>query len=805
MATAAALVALAACQKTEIAPEDNSAPAAEVPGDATLFSASLEAPVSASTRMTIEDGAGNQKVPTWEAGDQIKIFYLDPSTSTMTSTLGTATQAGAETTFSATVPESVTTFYAVYPASLTSSVDADGKFSVSNKISEMTFSNACICIAKCGAEKNFAFKNLCSILKFTIGTRGSQAPQIMSLDATPIVGTINASLNAVGEVVYDATTPYESTAYNRDYNNIPTGASDYVCYVPVLPQAQASGLAINWKETYKMPAVFAEVSIPFERSHIYNLGTIDSKVVTDYYITPNGSGTKDGKSLANAGDVNTFKSLVSVVAGDPSSDNAVKCARYAQIWRTKGTTFHFGAGTYVFGDASNDRLTIDFNGANGSVYSEFSIEGADPDGSGNNTTIFSGNDQYGILNVFDRARVHIDNITFANAKGTADLADDTDINTVFPGAALFMKAQTSGIKAAPRVWLTHCVFDGNKTAPASSTHTYEGGSAINMTHGGLYADHCIFRDNYDNKRNGCIRLSGNNNFSSEVSYAFFNACLWTGNRVAVYNANAGAVIRHYRKGALLGLYNCTFYNNNGSNPTKKGWIELRLDRAAIIANTAIIDDLYVTGESQTAAGYPIHIPGGNMGNNHYIFANNILMNTNAEASTAKLNRGYTLSNTSSGTHRLLMEGGNVFGRMVSDYQEGASSLIIDKDYYYVNKSNEYGGKSTEGTGGYIYSNLDNPSFADNVFKWDGTLSNGSVTCGFMSHDTMVDKVLASANINQDDSDSKVQFACGKNDASGAEKFPSFYYWLNSINAIDVDALGNARPATGWTPGAYQAQ
>lgn len=785
MMAAVALVALAACQKAEIAPEDNTAPAAEVSGDATLFSASLEAPVSSSTKMTIEDGAGDQKVPTWEAGDEIKIFYLDPTTTTMTSTIGTATKAGAETTFTATVPEGVTTFYAVYPATLDSSVDADGNFAVPTKVSDSdevnTFSNACICIAKCGAEKNFAFKNIVSVLKFTVAERGN-VMKICSLDATPLTGTVNASLDASGNVVY-AATPYTSTAYTRVFKALPTGATNTVCYMPILPGTQAAGVAVDCKSEKNLPAVFVGVSLPFERSHIYNLGTVDSKMVTDYYITASGAGTKDGKSWENAGDVETFKRLVGIVAGDPSSDNLVKCSRYAQIWKLKGTTFHLGAGTYIFGDASNDRLTIDFNGANGSLYANINIKGGYPAAGGDtpdpasHITTFSGNDQYGILNVFDRARVRISGITFAHANNTVATADNTDIHATNLGAALYLKQKTSGAKAAPRVWLTDCVFENNATNHTSSTHVYESGSCINLVEGAVYADHCIFRNNYENKRNGCVRLSGANNYSAPA-YAFFNACLFTGNEVATATSGQGsALLRNYRKAGLLAMYNCTLYNNSVSNTKRNG---ITLDRSAILANCTIVDAFDNNGSDKAYAIRLRADESTETGYKQFIFANNLFINTSASN-----NVSIGFIGTKRTELRLYMEGGNV-------YSETAGTFFTNGTNTIITEANEYGPVA--------YADIDNPSFADNVFKWNGTLNSGALTCGFMSHDAMENNVLKSDHINRDG-----DTAFSVTGSEGDESFAGFYTWLNSIGAIDKDALGNARPATGWTPGAYQAQ
>ena len=609
------LMAFPACQKTELDPgQTGSDTTVETPeGNLTVFTASLEVPgapaptpalASVSTKMTLTPvpGTDNQVTPTWEEGDQIKIFYMDPETSAMTSVVASATQAGTSTYFTAEVPEGVSAFYAVHPASLDATGDADGNFVVPISKAAPTFTNACISIAKCGNDKIFQFKNLCSVLKFTVGNRGN-VMKVSSIDGSAITGKINASLDADGNVKY-ADTPYTSTNNVVEMNLIPTGSVDTECYFPILPGTQASGVAVDYANVTKLPAAFAEFSIPFERSHIYGIGTVDEHLITDYYITVAGSGDRSGKSWENAGDVNTFKTLVGYMA------DANKGKKYAQILRTKGTTFHFGAGTYVFGDADNDRLTIDFNGANGSLYSEFTIQGGYPKNGGDetssaNVTTFSGDDTYGILNVFDRARVHINDVTFANAYTNVAAADDSNIEAIHTadfGAALYMKQKDSGAKSAPRVWLTDCVFEHNRTNHSSSKHVHEGGSCINLVHGAVYADRCVFRNNLENKRNGCVKLSGGDLYGDETAYAFFNACVFTENEVETDASGQGsAILRNFRKGSLLGLYNCVFYNNQNSGHDNTSHIKrniITLDRSAIIANCTIIDDFNTSTDSR---------------------------------------------------------------------------------------------------------------------------------------------------------------------------------------------------------------
>ncbi|MBR0246178.1 MAG: hypothetical protein IJQ61_06890 [Bacteroidales bacterium] len=797
LVSAMAVLMMSSCSKEE----GNRVGEVREQGAPTVFKCRFEVPVDASvaSKVDIAEGEGQQRIPVWEEGDKIRIFYKDPATGEMASTEGTANATGTETTFTASLPEGVSTYFAVYPSSLDSSVDEQGNFSVKTRKGgedETIFSQACICIAKSGAEKQFQFRNLCAILKFTLENKGSIL-QICSLGLTPVDGTIAASIGENGEIVY-AQEPYSDTHYSRQFKKV--AADNTTCYIPILPGAMEKGIAINHLATYTAPAAFANVSIPFERSCIYDLGVVDSHVVKDYYFTENGRGDKSGLSWENAGNSETLKKLLGRT--DPAGE--LNGTRYLHIWKTKGITCHFGAGTYVLGDDTDERLTVDFSGADGTVYSEFSFRGGYPSNGGesadpeHNKTVFSGNDAYGILNVYDRARIHIDGITFAHASsanvGTSD-------NTIARGAALYLKDgygssagnQEKERKAAPRVWLTNCIFEDNRTLDATAAAgNYMGGSAINIANGAVYADHCIFRNNYDKGFAGCIRLSGNYDREWLASYAFFNACLFTGNTVGTYRNDYGCVIQQNRKGALLGMYNCTLYNNNAAAPDSEryGWNIMNFERSAIIANTTIIDNIYSV--SNTSPGYAIRVNGKPNGMNHYIFANNLLMNTQAPAS---LNRGYTsilpdASGTS--TARFYMEGGSLFGFWQSGY--GNTSYVFKN-------GTEYGSGSSSSA--YAYSDIDNPSFSDGLFRWAGTLKEGTVTCNFMSSDWMKSNVLKSANINQEDSASHVTFTTTE---TGSESnYPGFFAWLNSLNAIDVDAEGTPRPASGWTPGAYQVQ
>jgi hypothetical protein len=224
-----------------------------------------------------------------------------------------------------------------------------------------------------------------------------------------------------------------------------------------------------------------------------------------------------------------------------------------------------------------------------------------------------------------------------------------------------------------------------------------------------------------------------------------------------------------RKGGLLGMYNCTL---NGNNPNGTANIPILLIKSAIIANTTIIDD---------CTGNPIRFREESRDyDNQFIFANNIILQKSAD----KAKNSMSLTISKAPNYRLAMKGGNLFGVFNSKNYPNST-------YIKTEEANEYAG--------YKYSDLDGANFTENVFKWNGTLNNGGVTCSYMSQETMINDVLKSSDIN--DSDENVTFSI--TGSNGDESFAGFYTWLNSIGAIDKDATGASRPATGWTPGAYQ--
>ena len=131
LVSAMAVLMMSSCSKEE----GNRVGEVREQGSPTVFKCRFEVPVdtSVASKVDIAEGEGQQRIPVWEEGDKIRIFYKDPVTGEMASTEGTANATGTETTFTASLPEGVSTYFAVYPSSLDSSVDEQGNFSVKTR------------------------------------------------------------------------------------------------------------------------------------------------------------------------------------------------------------------------------------------------------------------------------------------------------------------------------------------------------------------------------------------------------------------------------------------------------------------------------------------------------------------------------------------------------------------------------------------------------------------------------------------------------------------------------------------------
>ncbi|MBQ7876859.1 MAG: hypothetical protein IJ314_00465 [Bacteroidales bacterium] len=743
MAVAAAAVAASACVN-EIADANTDTELKEYLGPE--FTAGFEV----LTKTSISDGEGNEKVVSWEAGDEIALYYLDAE-DVLQNTTARTEKGGQSATFKALdeIPETVTKFWAVYPADLTAEVSAEGKLTVTvpTKVAP-TFRQANICAAVTSSDQmSFTFRNLTAIVKFTIPTENFSYCQLCNQDGGAICGALDAVFDEQGAVTVSS----ESTTYNIQ----PAGVPDVVTegkgtfYVAVVPGKYTKGMAFNLVYSDKtQPAVFADKEIEFTRGHIVNFGEIDGRQVTDYYFTETGTGA--GTSWSDAAGVNTFKTLFAA--------KTEKVEKYMQIWRTTGTTCHFGAGTYYLGDAENKRLAIDFAGANGSVVSNFTWLGGYPAEGGEarnpsaNQTVFSGNEgkPSPILGIGARAGLTVDGVTFAN--GSAET-----------GAAItFNSTGTQNI--------SNCRFEGNMATG--------NGGALAVDESKIRINNCYFGGNKATYHGGavfCNNASKSNGVIEGIrSSIFFNACVFENNEVST--AKSTSMGNDFYGN---GTYQCYCFNNCSSSwSIKNVYSAIYCNKPYILANCTLM------GKPHYKRG--IIGDGNTTFKGHFI--NNIIINTNQSGNRPGIayiptDDEKNIEPTSYGSNivsKYLSLGTETVltpaGLLPSDYtasqysadDESTDVASVTLGTYSWNAAN--GGWIWEGT---VTATADDPWAGTNAADFKTALE--SITSTYSG------------------------YADGETWNYGQE----FYKWLNSIGATNTDILGNVRTEP-WWPGAYQA-
>ncbi len=831
---AAAMVLPLSCAKdiTEVIESDNSS-SKDYEGISVEFT-------TAFTKTAIGEVADGEASVLWEKGDTIKVMgYYTAVTETDGATTteekqfcvtATASDDGASATFTADIPVNATDIYAVYPAAACSALtkDDDGNVSVPVKINQKNlttkFKDAHFCVAKTTlAEKTLLFKNVASVLAFEIKDPDSFAtldkshldrPQLMPLNFQAVLGTVPVSFDAEGSVVLG--TPV-STANSLDMGNdfasatLTTGTH----YLALLPANYTEGFALNLNY-YANPACIYSKAADLSTPKILNIGVVDGKFQDNFYVTVAGAGAKTGADWANAMGRDEFVKALARKTEDNSNENEkdnLALARFLQIWKLKGSTFHLGAGTYILGDESSNGLEVNFQGGNGTSYCTIGILGGYPEAGGDtrdaktNVTKFSGNKQYHILTVKDRARLNIDGITFCDAY----FAGECKNGAAKMGAALFLTDsfantntdanRTNQAKGAARVSLTNCIFENNRNASANSvtiktdektgktTTTpntfYGGGSAIAIQKGYLYANGCKFLNNYDAGYVGCVATCGDYDYENLKSELFFNACLFEGNTTGAGNWGAGHVVSHSTKGILLGMYNCTFHANDGAADNggyyNTNVIDVR--RSSIIANTTIYQATCASVASTQSAndwsGYSVRVDGACSGLNRQIFANNVFQSIK-NRNNAGDNRSLSLALAYSTSHdgKVFLKGNNVLSRVVGDNvtEDTGMKVTWDDEALLVNDG------ETRSTSTKILGMTWNGGLG--VFEWNGDETRYTN----MSLAKMIE-ILKSPDLEN----TNPKFKWGTD----------FYDWLVEIDALDKDALGNTRPAEGWLAGSYQ--
>lgn len=467
-------LALLSCAKVQ-SPE----PSPESPAENQEQSGKIEMEFSAiseaGTKTALGELSEGLRPITWVKDDEIKIYFNESFTTSK------ALSDGATTTFKANVDEAPA-YYAVYPSSVESSL-TDGSVSVTipaKPVASKDFGSIhyAAAIAKDG---NLSFKNLCGFIRFEIRNPEIRSLIIRGAGEQLLAGKVSVSFDENGNIG----TPSISGGNSRI---IATVAGAGVYYIPVLPGINlANGVGFRFYKEGKVVSanaietgLFSLTPLSVSRSGIVDLGCIDERIVTDWYIAPTAQGTGDGLSAENAAAGVTF--LRRLLAQDDTNDKTKD--GLAKGYGCIGVKVHAAAGEYDFG---GEEIVVAWPGHTSAVGT--TIEGAPG-------TLFknSGNSRFFKLGA--NAALTFNNLRFTGGKADMGGAlylggDDATIKCdgcVFDGnlgSAVYLKNSSAS------AWFNSCVFTGNNSTPNSSSQ-YIGRAVLTAAGAATFFNNCTF-------------------------------------------------------------------------------------------------------------------------------------------------------------------------------------------------------------------------------------------------------------------------------------------------------------------------
>lgn len=812
---AAMLSAAVSCTKEQIHEEKSDKPEIEAPGESKGSIPMEFTAVSDLTRTSIGELNGGKREISWVKDDEIKIIYNNKSTTAKAETTG------ASTIFKANVDEAPA-YYAVYPSSA-ATVAEDGSWKVAIPAKQDVsggFGSAhyAAAVAKDG---NLAFRNLCGWLRFTIADQRIKSVLIRGNGEQFLAGNLAVTFDEEGNIASKTV----SNGNSRIIVNV-NGAGEY--YVAVLPDVNLeNGVGFRFYTSNEIVSenaietgVFSSKALSVEQGKIVNLGGLDSRIVTDWWISP--SGTGEGKSADSPAAGVEF--LRAKLAQDVTSDKTRN--GLAKGYGCMGITIHAAAGEYDFagqeinitwpGHTSSVGTTI--LGAEGTIFkntgsSRFFKIGKSVDLKFENITFDGGNagtenggaiwqnDATAILafkncafknnkannggaiymagsNMTSESTSFSDNTatTAAGAvgiAGTAELVSFTDCDFTSNTAGKHGGALQNWGGEKTRLTVTGGTFSNNKTTDGS------GGGGAAITFRGdkpsiTIIDGVVFSGNSAGCQGGAVRVNTVNDISIKNSVisgnkALKGAGLYVGGAASVKidkTQISGNQSKTYAGGIYVGadadvfMNACSIFDNSNTttNPDARWGAAIfvlsedanknKIKANICLNNSSIADHTTAATEKDTN----IDMQGGNL-----VFANSTMI-----ASTkAGMLRIHTTALSGTFINSVIV---NKNGKSIN--YNGPEGKLTSKYVLSGIKQNAYNPTAGIDKAGLTYANLGSPAFdaADHIYKWNGTMN---VEYPSAPTTDVVSGLIETAN-------------------------KSFYDWLLSVAALDVDQLGNSR-------------
>ncbi len=545
------MLALAAIAAAAISCEREQSPAGEdIPaGSEFVFTASTD---QARSKTTVENGEGTERIVKWAAGDEISVYWDGGNTT------ATAGAAGTSTTFTPSGTPSGDMYYAAYPSSVATAF-SDGALTVKIPATQDgSFANANIAVAKTtDLERDFQFTNLTALVKFTVS--GSYTKAVFrGAKGETLAGTLPVDMSGA-PVLGKVSTPAKEIEVTLN------GAGDY--YISVLPCTLEGGFSISlYNGDTTAPAAYLPVEVALERATITNLGAIDGRSISNYFVTPSGAGKKNGRTWENALGTAELRALIKQPMNGTSQDNAAAFNKAAIL---DGVTFHMAAGDYYLAEGTEENyVKVDYTGYGEKV--EMTFLGGYPAGltgtttAGRDTTqyrtAFTGNNETGILTIGDKVDAIFEGLTFKDVSTTTPeygaLRVNGDGSAVTLKSCRFVnnvnsdssKSGASVILDGGALTVENSYFAGNLARNAGALFLISGEGPVSVTN-------CLFYNNRGVNTSGAAQNAGLTNVT-------FTGCVFDSNKAYDESVNSwGGGAFHTAGSAETSFVGCTFKDN----------------------------------------------------------------------------------------------------------------------------------------------------------------------------------------------------------------------------------------------------
>ena len=564
LAASAAAFVVTSCDKTSLIddpvpqeqdvvnPDDSENPGTDVP----------EGMVRLTFGVTAE-GEGtktewNGTTHSWSNGDQVRILW-----GTGDSDFVDAPVVDGKVSATVGVADN---YYAVYPTTANYALDLTaGSVTITiPRFQTGKFEDADIMVAKTAADSPVLnFKSMTNIIKFTTGSRFAYNAVTIGANEfsdNKLAGKVSTTFPAEFAVTGTPDTDLLTIQPDNPSGNagVSAGQTYYLAVVPgtTIDNGIAFKIEERGTETVLVAGGLSKSSYNRSRARINDIGTLDDRIITDWYISESGTGNGASDSAPAAPE-----KLMELLNPAYSTNNTTAG------WRLTNATIHVLPGTYNL-QALNGGEVFDphYNLSNLKVH----VKG---EGTTASPTKFICNQTAADEHIFAVSGSHrVGDFTFENITFTANPSAS---NTESSGVA-FNYAGSSDVGNV--ITFKYCVFDG-LTSTASGT-TY-GGAAVFVASAkqfDILFEGCSFTNNVSGR--AAVGLSN----SGENGNVSFTGCTFSNNTTS----NNGGAIYVYANGKTV-IDSSTFEGDGTTSMASNGGAITVIKNASVTLKNSTID------------------------------------------------------------------------------------------------------------------------------------------------------------------------------------------------------------------------